>query len=111
MPSSNETASEPGLTAGLRASVRAAVTEADTAEAMGSGDVHLGDHARAFDQDRDLHLHRLQDDQGVAVVDVVAFGRDHLPHVRDHLRADLSHGDSRLLAHASCLPGTYRSPR
>ena len=39
MPSSNETASEPGLTAGLRASVRAAVTEADTAEAMGSGDV------------------------------------------------------------------------
>jgi fluoroacetyl-CoA thioesterase len=39
LPSSNETASEPGLPVGLRASVRAAVTEADTAEAMGSGDV------------------------------------------------------------------------
>jgi fluoroacetyl-CoA thioesterase len=39
LPSSNETASEPGLSVGLRASVRAAVTEADTAEAMGSGDV------------------------------------------------------------------------
>jgi fluoroacetyl-CoA thioesterase len=39
LPSSNETTSQPGLSAGLRASVRAAVTEADTAEAMGSGDV------------------------------------------------------------------------
>ena len=39
MPSLNETASEPGLSVGLRASVRATVTEADTAEAMGSGDV------------------------------------------------------------------------
>ena len=39
MPSSNETASEPSLSVGLRASVRATVTEADTAEAMGSGDV------------------------------------------------------------------------
>jgi fluoroacetyl-CoA thioesterase len=39
LPSSNETTSEPGLPVGLRASVRAAVTEADTAEAMGSGDV------------------------------------------------------------------------
>jgi fluoroacetyl-CoA thioesterase len=38
LPSSNET-SEPGLSVGLRASVRATVTEADTAEAMGSGDV------------------------------------------------------------------------
>jgi fluoroacetyl-CoA thioesterase len=39
LPSSSETASEKGLPVGLRASVRAAVTEADTAEAMGSGDV------------------------------------------------------------------------
>jgi fluoroacetyl-CoA thioesterase len=39
LPSSSETASEPGLSVGLRASVQAAVTEADTAEAMGSGDV------------------------------------------------------------------------
>jgi fluoroacetyl-CoA thioesterase len=39
LPSSSETASGPGLSVGLRASVRAAVTEADTAEAMGSGDV------------------------------------------------------------------------
>jgi fluoroacetyl-CoA thioesterase len=39
LPSSNDKAGEPGLPVGLRASVRAAVTEADTAEAMGSGDV------------------------------------------------------------------------
>jgi fluoroacetyl-CoA thioesterase len=39
LPSSSEATSEPGLPVGLRASVRAAVTEADTAEAMGSGDV------------------------------------------------------------------------
>ena len=39
MASSSDTASEPGLSVGLRASVRAAVTEADTAQAMGSGDV------------------------------------------------------------------------
>jgi fluoroacetyl-CoA thioesterase len=39
LPSSSETTSGPGLSAGLRASVRAGVTEADTAEAMGSGDV------------------------------------------------------------------------
>src|SRR5271166_1491742 len=54
-------------------------------------DVHLGDHAGAFGQDRDLHLHRLQDHQGVTVVDVIAFRGNHLPHVRDHLRADFSH--------------------
>jgi hypothetical protein len=53
--------------------------------------VHLGDHAGAFGQDRDLHLHRLEDHQGVTVVDLIAFLRDDLPHVRDHLRADLSH--------------------
>jgi fluoroacetyl-CoA thioesterase len=39
LPSSSDAASEPGLSVGLRASVRAAVTEADTADAMGSGDV------------------------------------------------------------------------
>jgi fluoroacetyl-CoA thioesterase len=39
LPSSSETTRGPGLSVGLRASVRAAVTEADTAEAMGSGDV------------------------------------------------------------------------
>jgi fluoroacetyl-CoA thioesterase len=39
LPSSSDAASEPGLPVGLRASVRAAVTEADTADAMGSGDV------------------------------------------------------------------------
>ena len=39
MPSSSEAATGPGLSAGLRASVRAVVTEADTAQAMGSGDV------------------------------------------------------------------------
>ena len=55
------------------------------------GDVHLGDNARPLGQDRDLHLHRLEDHQGVTVVDVITFRRDHLPHVRDHLRADFSH--------------------
>jgi hypothetical protein len=53
--------------------------------------VQLGDHARTLGQDRDLHLHRLEDDQGVAVLYVIPLGRDHLPHVGDHLRADLSH--------------------
>src|SRR5271165_5934210 len=77
-------------------------------------DVHLGDHARAFGQDRDLHLHRLEDHQGVTVVDVIAFRRNHLPHVRDHLRADFSHRGLLLCPatrDATCLPGTYRSPR
>ena len=39
MPSSSEATRGPGLSVGLRASVQATVTEADTAEAMGSGDV------------------------------------------------------------------------
>ena len=39
MPSSSEPGGVPGLGAGLRATVRAAVTEADTAEALGSGDL------------------------------------------------------------------------
>ena len=78
------------------------------------------DGARLLGQDRDLHLHRLQDDQGVTVIDAIALGRDHLPHVRDHLRANLSHGDSCLCClagvappsgDASWLSGTYRSPR
>ena len=38
MPSSSEPGA-PGLDAGLRATVRAVVTEADTAEAMGSGEL------------------------------------------------------------------------
>jgi fluoroacetyl-CoA thioesterase len=39
LPSSNEPGTVAGLAAGLRATVRAPVTEADTAEAMGSGNV------------------------------------------------------------------------
>ncbi len=39
MPSSSEFVSAYALPAGLRATVRAAVTEADTAEAAGTGDV------------------------------------------------------------------------
>jgi GntR family transcriptional regulator len=62
------------------------------------GDVQAGDGARRLGEDRDLHLHGLQDDQGVPVVDAIALGRDHLPHVRDHLRANLSHGSSCLLS-------------
>jgi GntR family transcriptional regulator len=82
------------------------------------GDMQAGERACGFGQDRDLHLHRLQDDQGVTVIDVIALGRDHLPYVRDHLRANLSHGDSCLCCpsvgpcgDASWLSGTYRSPR
>jgi hypothetical protein len=89
------------------------------------GHMQHGHRTRAFGQDGDLHLHRLQDDQGVTVIDVIALGRDHLPHVRDHLRADLSHGDSLVSAlsfcvvpscvgfswDAACLSGTYRSLR
>jgi hypothetical protein len=55
------------------------------------GHVHGGNDAGAFGQDRDFHLHGLEDDQGVAVIDMITFCRDHLPHVRDHLGADLSH--------------------
>jgi fluoroacetyl-CoA thioesterase len=39
LPSSNDPGTAAGLAAGLRATVRASVTEADTAEAMGSGNV------------------------------------------------------------------------
>jgi fluoroacetyl-CoA thioesterase len=39
LPSSNEPGTAAGLAPGLRATVRASVTEADTAEAMGSGNV------------------------------------------------------------------------
>src|SRR5438270_5572340 len=56
------------------------------------GDVHLGDRAGVFGEHRDLHLHGFQDHQGVTFFDLIAFGRDDLPHVRDHLRADLCHG-------------------
>src|SRR5580700_2243353 len=42
-------------------------------------------------QDRALHLHRLQDDQRVAVRHGFTLGRHDLPHVRHHLRADLGH--------------------
>jgi fluoroacetyl-CoA thioesterase len=39
LPPSNDAVGTPVLSEGLRASVRATVTEADTAEAMGSGNV------------------------------------------------------------------------
>jgi Thiamine pyrophosphate enzyme, C-terminal TPP binding domain len=55
------------------------------------GHVQLGDRARILGEDGDLHLHRLEDDERVAVVDMVALGNEHLPHVRDHLRADFRH--------------------
>src|ERR1700733_566461 len=57
--------------------------------ALGHGE--LGELARALGKDRDLHFHGLQDDQRVAVSSLIAFGRHDLPHVRDHLRADLGH--------------------
>ena len=55
--------------------------------ALGHG--QLGQGAVALGEDRDLHLHRLQDDQRVAVLPPVALGGHDLPHVRDHLRTDL----------------------
>ncbi len=42
-------------------------------------------------QHRDLHLHRLEYHQRVAIGDVVALGGDDLPHIGDHFRADLGH--------------------
>src|SRR5580693_644632 len=56
---------------------------------LGHGE--LGEGALALGKDRDLHLHGLQDDQRVPVSYLIAFGRHDLPHVRDHLRADLGH--------------------
>ena len=69
------------------------------------GHVELGDGAALLGQDGDLHLHRLEDDEGVAVIDVVALGDQHLPHVRDHLRADFRH--SSLLFSGPLLVGAY----
>src|ERR1700735_223430 len=56
---------------------------------LGHGE--LGEGALALGKDRDLHFHGLQDDQRVPVSYLIALGRHDLPHVRDHLRADLGH--------------------
>src|SRR5437879_13764088 len=50
-------------------------------------DSHLGHRGVRFTQNRDLHLHRLEDDQGVACGDRLAGAHEHLPHIGDHLCA------------------------
>src|SRR5438270_5397186 len=67
-----------------------------------SDDVALLDDAALLDTDLrdrpcqrgfhgDLHLHRLEDHERIALCDGVALGDDDLPHVRDHLGEDLGH--------------------
>src|SRR5689334_19936813 len=70
--------------------------------ALGDGDlgdrtVHLRDH-------RDLHLHRLQDHQRVAVLDGVTLGHQHLVDVGHHLRA-------YLFGHRRSSPSDSSGPR
>jgi STAS domain len=95
----------PGATAGAR------VGSADLGDQLvflndvALGHVELGDGAALLGEDGDLHLHRLEDDESVAVIDVVALGDQHLPHVRDHLRADFRH--SSLLFSGPLLVGAY----
>src|SRR3954453_19611109 len=61
-------------------------------------DPQLLDGAPALRRYRDLHLHRLEDDQGVALLDAVA-GADHdFPDIGHHLGADF-------LGHASSFSG------
>src|ERR1700733_16154128 len=55
------------------------------------GDGQLGEDPAALGQDRDLHLHRLEDDQRVTVFYGVALGGYDLPDVGDHFRVDLAH--------------------
>src|SRR3954454_20621573 len=52
-------------------------------------DGQLGEGAIGLGDDRDLHLHRLEDHQGVALGDGVARLGDDLPDVGHHLGADL----------------------
>jgi hypothetical protein len=53
------------------------------------------DDPRALGEDRDLHLHRFEHHEGVALGDDVTPRGDHLHHVRDHLGAQFF-GHSRL---------------
>src|SRR5256885_7031847 len=52
-------------------------------------DRELLDHPVGLGEYRDLHLHRLENDQGVALGHLVPGAGDHLPHVGHHLGPDL----------------------
>jgi len=59
------------------------------------GHADLGDRPAVLGEHRDLHLHRLEHEQGVAGRDLVVGGDDDRDDVRDHLGADLGgHGSS-----------------
>ena len=70
-------------------------------------DVQLADDTRDLGDDRDLHLHRLEDADLVALGDHLPFLDRHLPHVRGDLGADLSHG--RRYYEAYLRPGARRA--
>src|SRR5256885_9843416 len=64
-------------------------------------DRELLDHPVGLGEYRDLHLHRLENDQGVALGHLVPGVGDHLPHVGHHLGPDLlGHRPASLLAPA-----------
>src|SRR5438045_8706107 len=65
-------------------------------------DRELLDHSVGLRDDRDLHLHRIEDDRRVALGHLAPLVGDHLPHVGHHLGADL-------LGH-SPSPSTLASP-
>src|SRR5262245_15590773 len=58
-------------------------------------DVELPHDARDLGHDRDLHLHRLEDDELVSLGDHLALVDTNLPDVGGDLRSDLVHGAER----------------
>src|ERR671914_1806389 len=56
--------------------------------------LELGDRAGVLRDDGDLHFHRLEDHQGVALFYLVTLRDDDLPDVRHHLRMDFRHRGS-----------------
>src|SRR2546423_9485374 len=61
--------------------------------ALLAADLHDG--ARVFGLDRHLHLHRLEDRHGVALLDLVADGALDFPYRPGDMGLDLSHGSAQ----------------
>src|SRR5581483_4157644 len=71
-------------------------------------DAQFLDHARHRGGERDLYLHRLHDQHGVAGAHLLPLRHDHLPHVPGHLCAQF-HNTSLLVRPAvMCPPGGRR---